>query len=75
MKRFVAIAIDGEVGVHAVGDGNYASLCGLDGTDDGVGQQTAALPLGTTKIDCPQCQALWRACRRYRAADFDGDDE
>lgn len=66
-ERFVGIVTDGVAQIHAIGDGLYASLCGLDGTT--AGQSLVAVP-NKPKIDCPQCIALWRAWRRYEHTDF-----
>lgn len=58
------------VGVHTEEDGlqwhlpgcisDYATLCGLDGDDPGVGQsmETATPPRGQ-KCNCPHCRAIW----------------
>jgi len=63
---WVAIECEGVRKIHAAGiDGNYASLCGLDGEENRV-----SLPKRGEKIDCPQCFAIWNETRYYRPGDF-----
>jgi len=70
MSKYVSIECDGVVQVHAVGLGNYATLCGLDGDDDGSGQRPANLLIGA-RINCPDCRAIIEAAKKYRARDFE----
>lgn len=61
----IEVTADGEAQVHAIGDGLYATLCGLDG------EEHAVEPVSPSrKITCPQCFRLWTAWRAYHAADF-----
>jgi hypothetical protein len=73
MRRMVAITVEGLTQVHARGNlgngGNYASLCGLDGDDPGSEQAAGELPWNA-KIDCPQCQDMWKAWGRFKPRDF-----
>jgi hypothetical protein len=72
MSRFVAVEIDGTVGVRLPDAlGNYETLCGLDGNDDspGVGQSPASVPRGA-KVDCPHCTAIWLTARKFKQSDF-----
>ena len=73
-SRFVAVEQDGVVEIHASGadaSGDYATLCGVDGNDDGAGvnQRPADLPPGA-KINCPQCKQLILAARKFSRRDF-----
>jgi hypothetical protein len=61
----VEVTVDGESHIHAVGNGLYATLCGLDGEDYAT---EPARP--RQQITCPQCFQLWDAWRAYRAEDF-----
>lgn len=47
--------------VTSVGPGDYATLCGLDGSDDhpDVGQSGTISPKRGQKIDCQQCRDIW----------------
>jgi len=54
-------------------NGNYATLCGLDGDDpDGsVDQETLPLPIThTVPIDCPDCKDIYCLCLEYNRTDF-----
>lgn len=70
-RHYVAVESDGVVEVHlpAISD-NYATLCGLDGDDSKVGQRPAVVPRGT-KVNCPQCQAIFELCKSYSRKDFE----
>lgn len=68
--RFIAVRCEGVVHVHAIGTvGDYATLCALDGYDDGVEQEIADLPK-RPKITCPDCQMLILFARTYTKKDF-----
>lgn len=68
MSRFVAVEIDGQVGVHMPHEtGNYATFCGLDGDDY---EQKPAKALKNARVDCPHCLAKWRWATEFRASDF-----
>lgn len=72
MTRFIAISQDGLLEVHADGHGlgfGYATLCGLDGADDVIGQLPADLPK-RPKINCEQCRALIVEARRWTKRDL-----
>lgn len=68
---FIAVSVDGVVGFHIVGDGNYATLCGLDGDDPSpaVQQRIAELP-NVPRIDCVNCWRAFVACQQLRLSDF-----
>jgi hypothetical protein len=71
--RYVAIEQDGKIEVHAEGvNGNYATLCGMDGNDSKVGQKTTAVGIGW-RINCPYCIGLIREAKTYREKDFHRD--
>jgi hypothetical protein len=66
----VALSIDGVVLIHAGNhNGNYATLCGLDGDDVSVGIRPEQLR-SDPKITCPDCWMLFLACRKYSVNDF-----
>lgn len=65
IQNKVAVTADGATQVHAIGDGVYATLCGLDGEENQVEPAQS-----WEKITCPQCYNLWRAWRAYQANDF-----
>jgi len=44
-------------------------LCGLDGDDPTVGQESVKLPLRTA-ITCKTCYAIYRLARQLRKSDF-----
>lgn len=66
MSKFVTIICEGESRVHAkgVGSGNYATICGMDGSDPGVQQETVPTVRGA-RIDCPECAQIIRTARQY----------
>ena len=68
----VAVEQDGHVVVHIPGViGDYATLCGLDGTDEDVGQKTVEVPLrGRARIDCSDCHRIWKQCKAVTYDDF-----
>lgn len=71
-SRFVAIACEGEIEVHADGAGlglGFATLCGLDGADEVIGQTPAPLPK-KPKINCENCRAIIVEARRWTARDL-----
>ncbi len=71
MKR-VAIRLDGVRLIHAESHNSvYATFCGLDGDDPAVGQSAADPPKRGEKINCPDCIALWKHARTFKAVDFD----
>ncbi len=72
-SRFIAVEIDGAVTVHLPGiGGDYATLCGLDGTDEhpAVGQRLVDVPAGA-RCNCRRCIAIYDLARQYGAADID----
>lgn len=70
MSRYVAIDVDGEVRTHARSEeGNYMTLCGLDGGISGSDQREVGLMIGA-RIDCQQCHQIFTAARKLRARDF-----
>jgi hypothetical protein len=68
---YVAVSQDGEIEIHAApcAAGDYATLCGMDGEDDSVGQEPAPLPRGA-RIDCAHCIDTIRHSRTFRESDF-----
>lgn len=69
MSRYIAVMSDGVVEVHATGDGNYATLCGLDGYDDSVGQKVVPLDIGA-RITCQHCIQIILTAKKYGRRDF-----
>lgn len=70
-SQFVAVSIDGNVGIHAPsGAGpDYSTLCGVDPDDPVIGHYHAKVPRGV-KIDCDQCRAIYDAAKLLRVSDF-----
>lgn len=69
-KRFIGVSVDGTVQTHIPHpDGNYATLCGLDGDDDNPASRQFTVAAGA-KIDCADCLAIFEACGAYRLSDF-----
>jgi len=58
-----------EVHCHSV-DGNYDTLCGLDGNDYRVGTHGIVPVAVNTKINCKMCKAIWNTAMLYRPSDF-----
>ncbi|QCJ72218.1 hypothetical protein MNY66_16465 (plasmid) [Moellerella wisconsensis] len=50
--------------------GGYTTLCGLDGGLSDTAMETKPTPRGA-KVNCPNCWAIFKTCRSYRATDFD----
>ncbi len=78
-SRLVTIECDGVVETHLPHmDGNYATLCGLDGNDydeygvfdNGVNQKTVRTPRGA-KVDCEHCYAIWVEAHKFSKDVFD----
>jgi hypothetical protein len=70
MSKFIAIAYEGVVSIHAATTfGSYATLCALDGNDDSVGQTPAVLP-ANPKIDCKDCINIIDHAHKYKAKDI-----
>jgi hypothetical protein len=68
--KLVQITCEGTPQVHAAGSGgSYATLCGLDGADPGVGQVDMRF-VSNAQIDCPQCWDIWKTARQYKPGDF-----
>lgn len=69
-NKFVAVKINGIVSVHLPHtNGNYYTLCGLDGSDEYVGQEIVDVPIGA-KVDCTDCLHIWEVCKLFTARDF-----
>ena len=71
-SRFIAIKCDGLTEVHADGRGlgiGFATLCGLDGADPDIGQETVPTPKRPL-IDCEHCRAIIVEARRWRTRDL-----
>ena len=74
MKK-TAVLLDGELTIHLPHtDGNYYTLCGLDGMDEEVGQAVADVPKGA-KVNCKQCYWIWKVSKEFRLSDFVTDIE
>ena len=68
--RFAAVLLDDQLTIHLPHtDGNYYTLCGLDGMDSEVGQAVADVPKGA-KVTCKECRYIWRLAKEYTAKDF-----
>ncbi len=69
----IALEIDGLREIHAAAsnNGNYATLCGLDGDDPGIGQQSGGTARPGEKINCHQCIGVWLAAKPYQTSSFD----
>ena len=69
----IAIVIDGEITIHACGEGvggDFDTLCGIDANDPTIGHTgTAPMPKGG-KIDCKSCHNVWLAAKCVRKTDF-----
>lgn len=70
--KYIAIEAEGQRDIHAIGEGSYATLCGLDGEDhhEHVKQTTGKLRRGE-KITCQQCWLIWKHAKTYRTANFE----
>lgn len=73
-KKVVGVVVDGATEWHIPGCGgpDYATLCGLDGNDPGVGQTGVVQALTGAKIDCDECKRIWMGLSelRLRMRDF-----
>ena len=69
MAKYVAVKIDGVLNIHIPHKRNYYTLCGLDGSDEYVGQSVANVPRGA-KVDCNDCLHIWEVCKSFTAKDF-----
>jgi hypothetical protein len=68
--KYVAVEIDGEISVHLPHqNGNWYTLCGIDGDDPANSQYTVDVPEGA-KVDCISCFRIWNVARKYRISDF-----
>ena len=66
----VALRVEGKTEIHAVDtNGNYATLCGVDGDDDLLEQESIDLPKRAA-ITCETCYSIYRLARELRASDF-----
>lgn len=66
----ITILQDGEPITHMRADyGSYATVCGVDGDDSGVGQSPTETDQ-RSKINCQDCKLTWEACREFKAKDF-----
>lgn len=70
--RIVALKIDGEIQIHAAGDGfgDYDSLCGIDADDPKVGHEGYAELPKKAKIDCAACYSHFLSAKTLRKSDF-----
>lgn len=72
-NKIPCIEIDGKLTTHmGSADGDYATLCGLDGDDQNwhVNQIPVETPIGA-KINCVQCWDIFNTARKYKYSDFD----
>ena len=69
MSKKTAVVVDGVREVHMIGDGTYATLCGVDGDDPNAGQFMSTVN-DHEKINCAACVRLWTACRAFSRGDF-----
>jgi hypothetical protein len=74
-NKIIGVESDGVIEWHAPGVAgpDYATLCGLDGNDDAVGQRPVDIkPPRGTKIDCHECKRIWAGVRdlKLRESDF-----
>ena len=72
MRKYVAVQIDGKITVHLPHtDGNYYTLCGLDGNDphEHIDQKTVDVP-DSALVDCFSCFGIFNISRKYSMADF-----
>lgn len=53
-------------------NGEYATICGMDGDDDNeaVMQETIDTPKGA-KVDCEHCIAIFDQCKKYSERNID----
>lgn len=74
-QKIVCVEIDGILTTHMdSADGDYATMCGCDGDDIGIGQIPVETPFGA-KINCVQCWGIFLGIRKYKNSDFDVDSE
>lgn len=72
MREIIGIDAEGIVEFHAGGGiGDYATLCGLDGTNTSASAQTREPVPARQKITCGACKQLFIACNSYKASDFE----
>lgn len=70
MTKYVAVKVEGVINVHLPHtDGNYYTLCGLDGADEWVEQEIVGVPKGA-KVDCVHCLRIWETCKEFSKKDF-----
>lgn len=71
-KKLVAILSGGVTSIHFPHkNGNYATLCGMDGDDPDktVDQMEIELPKNA-RVDCEDCIALFDVCKKYKESDL-----
>lgn len=63
--ELVTIEIEGKPDVHLPGvNGNYATLCGLDGDDPDAAVQQRTVPTkADARVNCETCRDIWRFCK------------
>jgi len=68
--KIVAVKIEGVITTHLPSEnGNYTTLCGLDGDDPSIGQELHKLK-GKAWVDCAHCTSIFRVCSRFSPKDF-----
>lgn len=61
--KLIEISEGGVWQTHIPGfDGNYASLCGLDGDENPTRDAVSQV------VDCPKCGQIYKHCKLFRAA-------
>ena len=70
--KLVTIKCNGATETHLPHqNGNYATLCGMDGDDEeaGVNQATVRTPK-YAKVNCQDCWDIWSVARQFDATTF-----
>jgi hypothetical protein len=55
----IGVRCKSSIEYHIRGNGNFDTLCGLDGDDPLAGTFGTIAPKRGDKINCPQCKAIW----------------
>lgn len=69
----VGVSVNGEVAYHIPNAwGDYATLCGLDSNDPGIGHYPVPTPKNQ-KVNCVECKTMWRNLKQLcvRESDFE----
>lgn len=69
MKAVITIAIYDKPTAHIAYSGEgYDTLCGIDGSDPGIGHEITSNE--TALVDCDACKRIAEEGRKWRASDF-----